>query len=93
MKIAIDWDTVVTTDEELWGAFVKEALFRGHEVKLTSCTFTKQMVEFAEHLQAGEMNVAEDDVQLQEVTSADVWVHGRLDRVVSHHVAEHVLNK
>lgn len=91
MKYALDWGTVVTTDVDMWRAFVKEALFRGHEVELTCATSTKEMYEFAEHLNIP-MNFTADHVQLQEVISADIWIHGRLDRVVSRHVAEHVLN-
>lgn len=91
MKIAIDWDTVVTTDVDLWSAFIKEAVFRGHHVELTAASLAKEMVDFGQHLDVV-TNMTDDDVQLQEVMSADIWVHGRLDRVVSRHVAEHVLN-
>lgn len=90
MKIAIDWDTVVSTDPDLWAAFVKEAVFRGQEVNITTSAHAYADARpWAQHLDACPVIVPRFS-QAQDVIGADIWVHGRPDRVLGVEQVHHV---
>lgn len=84
MKIAIDWNTVVTTDRELWAAFIKEAVIREHNVTVITnvAQQDEEVASYATHLGARHLTY-QRFAQAQDALSADIWIHGRLDRVVS----------
>lgn len=81
MKIAIDWDTVVTTDRELWAAFIKEAAFRKHDVTITHSSHVEEVHGYATHLSVAALEVPRF-TQAQDALGVDIWVHGRPDRVL-----------
>lgn len=82
MRVAIDWSTVVDTDKELWAAFIKEAAFRGHDPHVLFHAVPKEEdVAYIEHLGAVVVRVPRFS-QAQDIIGADIWVHGRVDRVL-----------
>lgn len=83
MKIVVDWNTVVTTDRELWAAFIKEAVYRGHDVTVLNNAVSahEDMETFADHLGCRRWTIGRF-TQAQDALGADIWVHGRPDRVL-----------
>ncbi len=101
LKIAIDWDGTFTGDPELWSAFIKEAVFRGHDVafvtgrnKLSHYHPYKGMdslEDTAKHL--GVPVIYTEGQQKQDVYGADVWIDDRPDAVVGHHQVHTLLEQ
>ena len=88
MKIALDYDGTFTADRELWRAFVAEALFRGHDVKIV----TARGQDYTPHVENAELEaeaqhlgieiVYTNGAQKQDVYGADIWIDDRPDMVV-----------
>jgi N-dimethylarginine dimethylaminohydrolase len=98
VKIALEWDGVIATDPELWTAYVKEALFRGHSVVLVSRRMerpknpdeNKPLEEWAEHL--GVEVVYTSGQQKQDIAGADIWIDPRPDTVVGTAQVQHLIS-
>ena len=47
MLIALDYDGTYTADPQLWDRFIKDAISRGHEVKILTMRFPSETIENA----------------------------------------------
>lgn len=94
MKIAIDYDTVVATDARLYSQMVAQLVGSKHVVVLTTTPHSAaEADEWAYHAGVREVYVLGPGKQMQDVLSADVWYHGRVDRVVGREQILHLYEK
>lgn len=82
-RVAIDYDTVITGDARLWGALVGTLIQKGLVVVLTtSHHLASEADEWAYHAGVSQVYVLGEGTQMQDILSADIWMIGRVDRVV-----------
>lgn len=83
MRVAIDFDTVVSTDPTFYAGWVKGLAGRQDSVVLTCSHRTSgDADEWAYHAGVREVFVLREGKQHQDTLSADIWMTGRPDRVV-----------
>lgn len=83
MRVAIDYDSVVSTHPTAYAKIVDLLLKSGNSVVLTSSSHNAvDADEWAYHAGVREVFVVGPTKQHQDILSADVWCTGRPDRVL-----------
>lgn len=57
LRIALDWDGTVTEDEILWFSFMRQAVERGHDLKIVTARCEKDADKIRERLASLEINI------------------------------------
>lgn len=50
MKIALDWDDTVTRDPALWLNFARNAMERGHDIRVVTMRFESELADVRQYL-------------------------------------------
>lgn len=88
MRIAIDFDTVVDTDLSFWSGFITVLSLR-HTVILVCSAYSQERAE-RELGDVVQQLCVLTGVQAQDYVGADIWIHGRPDRVISTHSIQYL---
>lgn len=76
MKIALDWDDTVTRDPTLWRQFVEIALRRGHDVRIVTMRYERELEDVREMVLAWDVDhlpIIHTDRQQKRPYCAEHW--------------------
>ena len=91
MRIAIDFDTVVDTDLSFWSGFITVLSLR-HTVILVCSAYSQERAE-RELGDVVQQLCVLTGVQAQDYVGADVWIHGRPDRIIGASTVDYLHTK
>lgn len=80
MRIALDYDTVVSTAPTSWRKFAED-LYPHELIILSSESYLKDAMEWSVGLPSTAIQPTVNK-QAQDLVGADIWIHGRPDRVI-----------